>query len=587
MSNSQKHNVLRFSIFFAILLCFAAGAFGGQIRTACEESGLEKYCNHAEMMQFLHKIQSGSNEMLLSTYGKSNQGRELVYAVFSRPMVTNPWEAMTSGKPIVMLDANVHGGERTLRESCLILIRELATKGTEMNKLLDKLVVIMAPCLNPDGTEKATRTNANGVDINRDYIKLDEPETRHYVRDMLQRWHPHLQVGGHNGGPYPYNQCYLATSNAAADPELALICDKEIFPLVNKNMEAGGYKSFYYGRGREAGFTVGKYSPRIFRNYGGLSNYVSIVFETGGGQATEAGIKSGVIAYKSILEYCSTNPKKLMGVVEKARRKTIEMGQKAQGQIAVQMKYVAEDYKVSYLAAERIRNNRSARRSDPNSLRARWSGLSEEEKASYRREWRQGRSSQRADSNSIERSTATRRRSRRDPNDSRSNRRRRYGAIREINDANIIKKPIATKTRPRPYAYVLEAKAQKVIDLLKRHNITVEVLQKDISLDIEAYVLKGIEHKRQHNHPKSTVVAVEEKAVRKTKKFPKGTYIVRTGQVMGRIITHMLEPETDDNVIVWNTMDDLLPEPGSNSLIPIYRITSPIKLPTMLSEECS
>ncbi len=112
-------------------------------------------------MEFLSDINAGSQEMRLSTFGKSVEGRELVYSVFSRLMVTNPFEAMTSGKPIVILDAGVHGDERILRESNLILIRELAEKGTEMNALLDDLIVIMIPCLNPDGTELGKRNNAN------------------------------------------------------------------------------------------------------------------------------------------------------------------------------------------------------------------------------------------------------------------------------------------------------------------------------------------------------------------------------------------------------------------------------------------
>jgi hypothetical protein len=52
---------------------------------------------------------------------------------------------------------------------------------------------------------------------------------------------------------------------------------------------------------------------------------------------------------------------------------------------------------------------------------------------------------------------------------------------------------------------------------------------------------------------------VEDEMHKMTKTFPKGTYIIRTGQATGRIICHMLEPETTDNVITWNTMDAILP----------------------------
>ncbi|MFH1764188.1 MAG: hypothetical protein ABIF09_08355, partial [Gemmatimonadota bacterium] len=44
--------------------------------------------------------------------------------------------------------------------------------------------------------------------------------------------------------------------------------------------------------------------------------------------------------------------------------------------------------------------------------------------------------------------------------------------------------------------------------------------------------------------------------------FPKGTYVVPTAQFLGRLVAHMLEPETPDNVVYWNTMDAWIPRPG-------------------------
>ncbi|MCJ7626836.1 MAG: hypothetical protein MUO50_00465, partial [Longimicrobiales bacterium] len=44
--------------------------------------------------------------------------------------------------------------------------------------------------------------------------------------------------------------------------------------------------------------------------------------------------------------------------------------------------------------------------------------------------------------------------------------------------------------------------------------------------------------------------------------FPKGTYVVPTAQFLGRLVAHMLEPETPDNVVYWNTMDAWIPRPA-------------------------
>jgi hypothetical protein len=41
--------------------------------------------------------------------------------------------------------------------------------------------------------------------------------------------------------------------------------------------------------------------------------------------------------------------------------------------------------------------------------------------------------------------------------------------------------------------------------------------------------------------------------------FPTGTFVVSTAQVLGRLVAHLLEPESDDNVVLWNRMDAWLP----------------------------
>lgn len=723
---------------------------GSGLLTAFEESNYQTHCTHQEMMDFLGKVAADSQDMLLSTYGNSVEGRELVYAVFSRPMVSNPLEAMTSGKPIVVLDAGVHGDERILRESNLILIRELAQRGTEMNTLLDDLVVIMVPCLNPDGTEQDQRRNANNNDLNRDYIKLDVPESQAYVSNLLKKWNPHIQIGGHNSGTRYYNMLYLAPTNAASDPALTKICDEGIFPLIDNNLEAAGYTSFYYGNGNEERWKVGSYSPNIFRPYGGICNYISIVFESPRGQSLKDGTLSGIISYKSILEYCSENHEKVMNVVNSARKKTVELGQKAEGEIPVQMKYVPEDYKVSYFLSKKagipVKNgnptaitlwaplpdadeelradfwhvddfdddatdlelcdgkmhfvalttttdgselwlieNRSASSlgsddrmipggdwtkaeinvGDGGAL-AEWADGFWEGKIGFVGVWNRvlsqselgdvpqldiaGSNSSGLTKDMLVKMTFN------ELKDPQGNKLELFGDAElsngmllldgegdygkitgdfgekigigqdmtivlsfatdeeqdyrsaspfgmglpgvgpdeepsvgristKITGADLLKKPVATKTRPRPYAYLLPHNAVKAIELLKKHNITVEVLQKDTALAIEAYVLENIMHDDKYNHPQATIITVADQTVEQVITFPKGTFVVRTGQVMGRIISHMLEPETPENIIIWNTMDDLLPEPGPNALVPIYKLPKPTDLPIIVLKD--
>jgi hypothetical protein len=124
-----------------------------------------------------------------------------------------------------------------------------------------------------------------------------------------------------------------------------------------------------------------------------------------------------------------------------------------------------------------------------------------------------------------------------------------------------MKKPVATLLRARPFAYLLPRDAVDAVAMLKRHGITVEVLTEPMdSLQVDAYRVAGVTHERAYNHAAATRVEVGE-VLTLHRDFPVGTYVVPTAQFLGRLVTHMLEVETDDNVVYWNTMDAWLPRP--------------------------
>ena len=87
-----------------------------------------------------------------------------------------------------------------------------------------------------------------------------------------------------------------------------------------------------------------------------------------------------------------------------------------------------------------------------------------------------------------------------------------------------------------------------------------EVLTEAQDLTVDAYTVAGVSFERAYNHAAATRVEVGEVATLE-QTFPKGTFVVPTAQFLGRLVTHMLEPETDDNVVYWNTMDAWIPRP--------------------------
>ncbi len=515
----------------ALLFIAASAAAGQQLLTPAEQSGFTEYTSYSDMMAYLTEVQKTSPDVWMGTYGETREGRALPYLVFSRPAVTQPSEAWALGRPVIVLNANVHGGERTLRESLLVLLREMATEGTEAYDLLDDLVVVVAPQINPDGfeaTARGTRGNSWGIDMNRDWVKREQPSMANYARNVADAWAPHILVDGHNGGAFPYHITYQCPSHAEPDQRLTQVCADGIFPAIDERVAAEGFKSWYYARGTETRWNGGGYDARIGRNYSGFVNTIGILFESPGWQEMATGVPSGVFAFKAVLDYARDNADYVMETVARARMETVAMGRNAEGDVVVEMEYAPQPYSVTYEIGVR------------DDLR----GSPERAAAAASDEMR----------------------------------------VMEVTNDSMMTLPVATKTRPRPYAYILPRDAVDAVALLRRNSIAVEELTEAVELSVEAYRIEGVSYERAYNHAAAVRLQVADETTSMTAEYPPGTYIVRTGQMRGRLVSHMLEPETNDNVIYWNTMDAWLPKGNIGSenepaMVPITKLMTPRGLP--------
>ncbi len=527
-TGARAPRTVRWGLALLFSLIVPVGLEGQQDhRTQAESSRFTQHTAYDSMMAFLRDVQGSSTEMRVGTYGTSHEGRELPYAAFSRPAVTQPWEAWALGKPILVLAAGVHGPERTLRESLLILTRDLATPGTPMNAALDDLTILVVPQINPDGFSRQPspqRGNLWGLDLNRDYMKLEQPEIQGYVQNVLLRWMPHLLVDGHNGGSYPYHINYQCPSHATPDQRITVLCDEEIFPAIDSKLEEEGYRSWYYQAGTETRWDVGGSDPRIGRNYGGFANMVAILFESPGGQDMFDGVRSGLLAYEAVIEWAQNHPELLRETVHEARRETVELGAGPIGEIPIEVEYEPEDRTVEY-----------------------WIALEGGEERE----------------------------------------------IIEVRSDSLMKRPVTTHSRPRPWAYVVPRDAERAVELLHRHRIQVERLQEPAELTVDQYTIAGIGYEAIYNHAAATKVEVHETVTRRVT-IPAGSYIVRTGQMQGRIAAHLLEAETRDGVTYWSYLDPWLPkvelerflqgESSERPVFPIYKVMTPTPLPTRLLE---
>lgn len=193
----------------ALVALTSAPALAQQPATGAEAAAFERATTHDELMSFLGEVQARSSRVQLVELTRTNEGRVLPLVILGNPAPGRPGTAQLSGRPTVFITGNVHGNERAGREGFLQLIRELALG--HLRPLLERVNVLVAPTLNPDGAERPSRTNTLGYDMNRDFMAMETPEITAVLEDVLTQWWPDIYVDVHNGGAYPYNVTYQPT----------------------------------------------------------------------------------------------------------------------------------------------------------------------------------------------------------------------------------------------------------------------------------------------------------------------------------------------------------------------------------------
>ena len=141
------------------------------------------YATMTELLKDVHARQGVS----VTVEGKTTQGRD-VYLVRLGRAKTAEWN--------ILFFAQQHGDEISGKDALLYLIREVAANPELVPE--DTAVWIM-PMMNPDGAEAGTRVNGAGVDLNRDHMTLDQPETQALHR-VVQRLRPDIAVDCHEFG---------------------------------------------------------------------------------------------------------------------------------------------------------------------------------------------------------------------------------------------------------------------------------------------------------------------------------------------------------------------------------------------------
>lgn len=299
-------------------------------RTRAERSGYTETSTHADVMAFLDSLGRHRFPMARGVVGHTTEGREIPYVVMSRPLFATPAAAAASGRPVVYVQGNIHAGEVEGKEALQALMRDLLADPRP--NVLDSLVVIAVPIYNGDGNERfdrqarnrgaqngpemvGQRPNAQGLDLNRDYMKAAAPETRGSLA-MFNTWDPHVLVDLHttNGSYHGYHLTWAPSLHPAAALAGATFggayARDSLLPEVQRRVKARhAVNIFPYGNfaGGDAPGSAPRawqtydHRPRFGTNYYALRGRIGILSEAYSHDPFEVRVRSTAAFVRELL----------------------------------------------------------------------------------------------------------------------------------------------------------------------------------------------------------------------------------------------------------------------------------------------
>ena len=510
-----------------------------QPQTRAESTHDAATSTYADVLAFVDALAKRS-AVHVETLGTTSQGRTLPLLVLSHPRVATPAEARALGRPVVYVQANIHAGEVEGKEAVLALARDLSAEAAA--NVLDHIVLIIVPIYNADGNEAfnsqsvnrteqngpervGQRPNGMGLDLNRDYLKAEAPETRASLA-AFARWNPDVFVDLHTSdGSY---HGYALTYSPALDPAATFggrYAAEVMLPAIRERMrDAHRFETFDYGNFSQtfdddllkypkAGWFTYDWRPRFGTNYFGLRGRIAILSEAFSHDDFGTRIAATRAFVEEILSYSGTHARDILAL---GRRADAALAARAPAPLVPLRAQLDSHPPRLPVLVERLEAGPPGVRLEP--------GLP----LGIRR-------------------TRT----------------------FEAQTMPVARGYEATVARSLPRAYALDGVSAEVLDNLRAHAIVVETTIAAHRATVESFsigsrtvasnVFQG-HHTVELNGTWTAVIAT----------LPTGTTIVRTSQPLGLVAMRLLEPESGDGLVTWNFFDAA----AVHTTFPVRRITA-------------
>jgi hypothetical protein len=474
--------------------------------TPSERDDLTTTPSYAETRAFAEKMAAASPLLKIEVFGRSPQGRDLFAIVVRKPGPT--------GKPVLLAQGGIHAGEIDGKDAGLMLVRDIAFRGKA--GLLDKADLVFVPIFNVDGHERTSpfnrpnqlgpasqgwRTNAQNLNLNRDYTKADAPEMQAMIA-LIRKYDPALYLDLHvtDGTDHQYDVAFAFSGwdgLYAESPSIGQWLDTHFRPAVSKALTEAGHTPGYYVNARDnakpdAGVLQEPNTPRFSDGYGDFRRLPTVLVETHSLKPYRQRVLGTYVLVEEALKLVGSDTAALTTAIaadRAARPKSLTVAWK---QIEKPIKTVPflgiahETYRSPASGADEVR----------------WLG-------------------------------------------------------KAINQTMPVFGFSPEKTVDLPIAWWVPATAPDVIARLKLHGIEMEQIGAPRTMTLDMVKLTGpkLDAANEGHIPISAGGYVH---AQRTETFPPGSVRVPSGQTLGLLAAAMLEPESAESFLAWNFFPGML-----------------------------
>ncbi len=352
----------------------------GPLLTVAESSNYERTSVHADVLAFVARLRAlceeqGTGALDVQSMGSTPGGRELPVLVMSAHGHFEPDAAHAAadahGRPVVLIICNIHAGEVEGKEAALMFARDALLAGDgSLLRLVRDTTLLLVPNYNADGNDLiapdnrtldlalmkgqdspsggvGTRYTGQGLNLNRDYTKMEAPETR-LLSALVGRWNPHVIVDSHtsNGSPHAYHLTYDTSHTLLSGPPDPILYTRDrLLPAIEHGLlQRTGHRTWFYGNFRDnddpaSGWETYPGLPRYGSHYRGLTGRIDILLEAYSYLPFEERVRVTYEVFVEILDQVGSRGREIVGVCARAAADTIARGRSPQPDDVVGVNY--------------------------------------------------------------------------------------------------------------------------------------------------------------------------------------------------------------------------------------------------------